>query len=103
VLSMFSCQWPCLESAETADGRNKPRNMAHWQDLSTLQSMHCSMLACRVVPVLATLNAYHAALQWRFLVSIIVASLFGLGFMAAILGYARHKRLLFIPSPVNIR
>ena len=53
-------------------------------------SPHCSRMVC-------------CALQWRFLVSIIVASLFGLGFMAAILGYARHKRLLFIPSPVNIR
>ncbi len=48
-------------------------------------------------------DACCATPQWRFLVSIIVASLFGLGFMAAILGYARHKRLLFIPSPVNIR
>lgn len=44
--------------------------------------------------------ASRALPQWRFLVSIIVASLFGLGFMAGILGYARHKRLLFIPTPV---
>ena len=48
-----------------------------------------------------SLTTYCALLQWRFLVSIIVASIFGVGFMAAILGYARHKRLLFIPTPVS--
>jgi hypothetical protein len=36
-------------------------------------------------------------------VSIGLAATFGVGFMVSILAYARHKRLLFIPSPGNMR
>ena len=40
-------------------------------------------------------------LQWRFCVAVGVSSLFGVGFMVSIIGFAHQKRLLFIPTPVT--
>ena len=41
-------------------------------------------------------------MQWRFCVAVGVSSFFGISFMVTVIGYARQKRLLFIPTPVSI-